>query len=86
MIYLADTNILLRLADRSHPLNTTIRAAIRRLGREGHQLQIAPQNCVEFWNVATRPINRNGFGLTPVDADRLLRLIERLFPLLVDVP
>ncbi|MCL1465416.1 type II toxin-antitoxin system VapC family toxin [Argonema galeatum] len=85
-IYLLDTNVLLRFADRNHPLHTTIRAAIRKLRDEGHQLQIAPQNCVEFWNVGTRPIDRNGFGLTPNDADRLLRLIERLFPLLVDVP
>lgn len=86
MIYLVDTNVLLRFADRNHPLHPTIRAAIRRLRGEGHQLQIAPQNSVEFWNVATRPIDKNGFGLTPVDADRLLRLIERLFPVLVDVP
>ena len=86
MIYLVDTNVILRFADRSHPLHITIRTAIRRLRSEGHQLQIAPQNCVEFWNVATRPIDKNGFGLTPIEADRLLRLIERLFPILVDLP
>lgn len=86
MIYLVDTNILLRLVDRTHPLNLTIRSAIRSLQRQGHQLQTTAQNCIEFWNVATRPIERNGFGLTPIAADRLLRLIERLFPLLPDIP
>jgi predicted nucleic acid-binding protein len=84
LIYLLDTNVLLRFADRSHPLYPVLRTAIRKLRREAHMLQITPQNCVEFWNVATRPSERNGFGLTPADADRLLRLIERLFPLFPD--
>ncbi len=86
MIYLVDTNVLLRFADRSHPLNPVVREAVRKLRKDGHNLQIASQNCVEFWNVATRPANRNGFGLAPTDADRLLRLIERLFPILNDLP
>ena len=81
MIYLVDTNVLLRFADRSHSLHPVVRNAVRKLRHDGHQLQVAAQHCVEFWNVATRPAARNGLGLTPVDADRLLKLIERLFPL-----
>ncbi len=84
MFYLVDTNILLRLVDRSHPLHSSIRFTIRSLRRNGHQLQVTSQNCIEFWNVATRPVERNGFGLTPADAERLLKLIERLFPVLPD--
>ncbi len=86
MIYLADTNVLLRFADRNHPLHPIIRAAVQKLRLDGHKLQVTSQNCVEFWNVATRPINKNGYGLTPTEADRLLQLIERLFPLLPDMP
>ncbi len=86
MIYLVDTNVLLRFVDRTHPLHNTIRVSIRCLRQQGHTLKVAPQNCIEFWNVATRPIERNGFGLTPVEADRLLHRIERLFPLLLDSP
>jgi len=86
VIYLADTNVLLRFADRNHPLHPVVRAAVRKLRRDGHTLQVTSQNCVEFWNVATRPTTRNGFGLTPTETDRLLRLIERLFPLLLDTP
>ncbi len=81
-----DTNILLRFADRTHPLHPVVRNAVRKLRRSGHQPKVTPQNCVEFWNVATRPVAKNGLGLTPVDADRLLRLIERIFPLLPDAP
>ena len=86
MIYLVDTNVLLRFADRAHPRHPRVRAAVRTLRAEGHRLRATPQNCVEFWNVATRPADRNGLGLEPADADRLLRLVERLFPVLPDVP
>lgn len=86
MIYLVDTNVLLRFADRAHPLHTTIRAAVRKLRASGHRLRATPQNFVEFWNVATRPTERNGFGLVSAKADRLLRFVERLFPLLPDSP
>ncbi|MGA7954710.1 MAG: hypothetical protein WCA07_14450 [Gloeobacterales cyanobacterium] len=48
MIYLVDTNVLLRLADRTHPLHPSIRATMQTLRSDGHRLQITPQNCVEF--------------------------------------
>ncbi|NJK99908.1 MAG: type II toxin-antitoxin system VapC family toxin [Spirulinaceae cyanobacterium SM2_1_0] len=84
MIYLVDTNVLLRFVDRSHPLHPLLRTAIRELRQDGHKLQVFSQNCIEFWNVATRPIERNGFGLAPPETERLLQLIERLFPVLPD--
>ena len=86
MIYLVDTNVLLRFADHAHALHAVVRNAVRKLRRDGHRLQVASQNCVEFWNVATRPAPKNGLGLTPNEADRLLRLSERLFLLLTDAP
>ncbi|MFO5494689.1 MAG: type II toxin-antitoxin system VapC family toxin [Cuspidothrix sp.] len=86
MEYLVDTNILLRLVQRNDPLNPVIRNVVRKLRNNGNILLITPQNCAEFWNVATRPATKNGFGLTPKDADRQLRLIERIFPLLSDIP
>jgi predicted nucleic acid-binding protein len=86
VIYLVDTNVLLRFADRAHPLHLTVRAAVRKLRADGHRLRSATQNFVEFWNVATRPVEKNGLGLTSADTDRLLRLIERLFPVLPDSP
>ena len=85
-IYLLDTNVILRFAERNQPLHPTVRNTVRQLRLDGHRLQVTSQNCVEFWNVATRPATKNGFGLKPVEADRMLRLIERLFPLLPDAP
>src|ERR1700712_3371023 len=86
VIYLIDTNILLRFADRTHPLYPIVRSAVDKLHDTGHQLQVSSQNCIEFWNVATRPITKNGFGLSPANADQLLSLIEQFFPLLLDHP
>ena len=86
MIYLVDTNILLRFLHRTDPRHPIVRAAVRKLRMNGNQLQTTPQNFIEFWNVATRPIDRNGFGLTPLETDALLRIAERLFPLLPDSP
>jgi len=84
--YLLDTNILLRFVNRRDRLHATMRAAVQTLRHQGHYLCVAPQNCVEFWNVATRPVDRNGFGLPPIEADRSLRLIERLFYIVPEQP
>lgn len=86
MIYLADTNVLLRLALRQQPLYPVARAAVVKLRKGGDQLLITSQGCVEFWNAATRPQASNGFGLNIVDTDRLLRFIERVFTLIPDGP
>lgn len=86
MKYLADTNILLRFVDRMHAQHSTVRAAVRKLHMRGDTLQVTPQNFIEFWNVATRPAAKNGFGLTARDTELRLRILERLFPLLPDSP
>ena len=86
MLYLVDTNSLLRLVARTHGQHAAVRAAVTHLRYSGHELRITPQNCVEFWNVATRPSTKNGFGLAPTQTHRLLRFVERLFPLLRDSP
>lgn len=84
MIYLVDTNVLLRFADRIDPLRPTVRSAIRSLRSEGHVLHSTSQNFAEFWNAATRPADKNGWGLAPKSADRWLRSVERIFRLLPD--
>lgn len=86
MTYLVDTNILLRLADRAHERYPLARAAVQSLRHDKHSLRATSQNFAEFWNVATRPRERNGLGFTPRATDRLLRFAERNFPLLPDSP
>ncbi len=84
MIYLADTNCLLRFAVKHDPRHQMVRQAVKNLRKRGDEIFIVPQSCVEFWNVATRPAKNNGFGFPITDADFFLRLIERVFPLLPD--
>jgi predicted nucleic acid-binding protein len=84
MIYVPDTNVLLRFAIRQNPLHSTVRQAVRTLQQNSDEIYILPQTCVEFWNVATRPTKNNGFGFPIADADFFLRLIERIFPLFPD--
>ena len=86
MVYLTDTNVLLGFSFPADPRHPIVRAAVRKLMADGHQLQTTSQNFAEFWNVSTRPIDRNGFGHTPSEANILLRDLEFLFRLLPDLP
>lgn len=84
MIYVPDTNNLLRFAVRTDPQHAVVLSAMRKLKMRGDEIRILPQTCVEFWNVFTRPTARNGFGFAPQQAHHSIRLIERIFPLLPD--
>jgi len=84
MIYIPDTNVLLRFAVRTDPHHQLVLSAIGKLKNNGDTVHLLPQICVEFWNVFTRPSARNGFGFSTAQANHSLRLIERIFPLLPD--
>jgi predicted nucleic acid-binding protein len=87
MLVLVDSGILLRLLEPSDPQHAAIRSAVRVLRRRGDTLVTAAQDAAEFWNVCTRPVSaRGGYGLSIADADRRLRVIERLFQVLPDNP
>lgn len=84
LAYLLDTNILLRLSKRDSPEFPTIRTALKSLAQNDTRLCYTSQNLIEFWNVATRPIDRNGYGLSTQEADEAARHIEKVFVLLPD--
>ncbi len=86
MIYLIDTNILIGFSYREDPRYQIARPTVRELLAQGHKLQTTSQNYAEFWNVSTRPVNQNGFGQTPLQTNRILQRIERIFPMLSDSP
>ncbi len=86
MAYLLDTNILLRLLDNNSSDDATVFAAVDMLKEQSETLYFAPQNAAEFWNVVTRPIDKNGLGPSTDRADALLTEIERLFELILDTP
>ena len=86
MRVLVDTNILLRSAQPSHPLCSQANHAVSQLLRQKDSLFFCAQNIAEFWNVATRPINANGIGMSCEDALKEVRNIEVFLNLLPDIP
>ena len=82
--YLLDTNILLRISRRDDPDHRIVDAALAKLIGDGSLLHYTHQTMAEFWNVATRPAERNGFGLMPSDADRQVLVMEAGMVLLPD--
>lgn len=82
--YLLDTNILLRLSNRRDPNHGMVKAALDALTEHGADICCTPQNVSEFWNVCTRPRDRNGFGLSIAETDEALWGIERTVTVLAD--
>lgn len=76
---LIDTNALLRTLQVRHPQYETIARALELLPSLGRHLHIVPQNLVELWVVATRPVEQNGLGLTPAQAAAELQRIKSMF-------
>jgi predicted nucleic acid-binding protein len=83
-LYLADSNILIRLVKRDHPEYSLVRGAVVALREKDVKLGYTMQNTAEFWNASTRPKDRNGFGLAVGEAERNAQEIERSFTFLAD--
>lgn len=86
MIWLVDTNVLLRGVQKSHPTHADAKRAVAILLRRGDELRISTQNIIECWAVATRPVANNGLNLSIEDAARELQGLKLLFEMLPDVP
>ena len=84
MNYLADTNILLRLVETQSSHHAEAENAVDKLLKQGDTLFITLQNIVEFWNVCTRPLDKNGLGFSVPETDAALSKIEQVFDLLPD--
>ena len=67
-LYLIDSNILIRWVQPEHPDFQTVRRAIQHLEDSADTPCYTSQNLGEFWNVMTRPADRNGYGLSPEGA------------------
>src|SRR6266852_7737921 len=81
---LVDTNILLRITRRTDPQHKVVDTALARLAGQGSTLYYTHQNIAELWNAMTRPVVRNGLGLTAGEAEREVQAIEAGMTLLPD--
>jgi predicted nucleic acid-binding protein len=84
--HLVDTNVLLRSVESGHAMQAAACQALRQLTIAGAVLAIAPQNLIEFWAVATRPVAANGLGLTPAQAAAEVANFKAAFLLLPETP
>jgi len=83
-VYLADSNILIRLAHREHPLFPVVRKAMNELELRNIGIAYTLQNMTEFWNALTPPLARNGFGLSIEDRANDAKEIVEAFLRLTD--
>lgn len=79
-----DTNILLRISQQDDSRHRLIKASLDELNRQGIKLCFALQSIAEFWNVCTRPTDRNRYGLTTIETDQRVDAIERIMTFLPD--
>lgn len=86
MSYLVDTNVLLRSVQSQHPMHKDAVSATLTLKGRGEKLCIIPQNLIEFWAVATRPVSANGLELSVADAAEELKRLKGFFTLRPDAP
>jgi predicted nucleic acid-binding protein len=83
-VFLVDSNVLIRWAQLHDPNHSVVSRALNRLVQSHAVLYYTSQNLGEFWNTVTRPIDRNGYGLSPKEANELAQEIEAQFRLLPD--
>lgn len=84
--YLLDTNILLRSSDLNSPWQGLADASVAQLLAEDHQLWVTSQNIIEFWVVATRPVDVNGLGWSVEQTRAEIEQILSQFPQLEETP
>lgn len=84
MPHLCDTNILLRFTNANDPQHPLVRESIRALLLQGDALFYTQQNRREFWNVCTRPAEKNGLGYSIAQARQRLAEVDAVFQRLPD--
>ncbi len=85
MAILVDSNMLLFSIQRDHPWHLeSVKAIETLLGTE--LVCVLLQNIAEFWNVCTRPADKNGLGLSPQETEERLKRLDPILTVLHDKP
>ena len=78
MIYLVDTNVLLRWSDSGASEHERCRDALSTIEEQGATAFVCAQTLIEYYAVATRPMESNGLGFTVAVAHENLLDILRV--------
>ena len=84
MSYLSDTSVIIRTIHTTSPHQQIAIDALDALRQQKEIICILPQNLIEFWAVATRPIASNGLGLTIAQAKAKIDQLKQVFVLKAD--
>ena len=82
MDVVADTNVWLRILDDRSTQHVQAKECVARLLDHEAHIFLAPQNLIEFWAVATRPVEANGFGWSIEQAATAVLELRSRFDLL----
>lgn len=82
MAVLIDTSVLARLANSADTSHKAALLAVQTLHRRGERLHTTPQILIEFRNVATRPFELNGLGLSIPVTEAKAAVFEQTFPIM----
>lgn len=84
--YLVDTNLFVSILAKDNPWHNTAKKSVSTLVQQKNHLGFVPQNIYEFWNVCTRPMEKNGLGLTDQATALAVEDLENSFTLHPDTP
>lgn len=79
-----DTNTCLYFLQPEHAYHQVTSEALSLLVRKREGLCVAPQNLVEIWAVATRPIKNSGLGFNTAQSAEALHRVRKLFAVLAE--
>lgn len=86
MDFCVDSNILIYIVNDLSPFHINTSKAILAISSRGDKLMVFPQNLVEFWAVATRPIAANGLGMTIAQTEHEIENFKNTFSILAEAP
>jgi predicted nucleic acid-binding protein len=86
MAVLVDTNVLVRSLEADSQQRSGCRQALARAKSGRGDVFLCAQVMIEFWAVATRPIQSNGLGFSPAVARAALDDLGEILPTLPEPP
>ena len=86
MAVLVDTNVLIFSIQQGHPSGEASLRAIKSLLAADEPVCVLLQNIAEFWNVCTRPADKNGLGMAPQETENRLNRLDSILTVLHDTP
>jgi predicted nucleic acid-binding protein len=83
---LVDSNVLIFSIQQGHPWREDSIKALEFFLAADETVCVFLQNIAEFWNVCTRPVDKNGLGLQVKEKERRLTGLDSTLTLLHDTP